>query len=268
MLSNDKFKWYSNQDEFLTSNFKFLYDFDNLTKQLIIDNAYTPDVYKFYSNYFIFPFINYPIIDDTYFMEKNFNISIANLNNSIINFNNLNFNNLNSIENQYEIIYICLIKLSVYDNIKKINFNYEILTNFLHNYLLRINKIITQLFNFLNSQTKKEIFKLSIKDKQNIFSQEQIEILIFAINKYKSLIEIFQVIKVIGIKFYSDDKNFILFIRLFFSIIIEIYDTIQENLYKIRKLSNSKSNLSKLFSILNTSFIYIRKQGFFKKNIY
>jgi hypothetical protein len=70
MLSNDKFKWYSNQDEIFPSNFKFLYDFDNLSKQLIIDDAYTPDIYKVNSNYLLFPFINYPIIDLILFSDK------------------------------------------------------------------------------------------------------------------------------------------------------------------------------------------------------
>jgi hypothetical protein len=264
MLSNDKFKWYSNQDEILTSNFKFLYDFDNLSKQLVIDDAYTPDIYKFNSKYLLFPFINYPIIDCAFFTEKNTSIYNINFDNS----NNMNFDDLNSIENQYEIVYNNLIKLSVNDDIKKNNFKYNILTNFLHKYLLHIHKIFTKLFEFLNSYTKKEIFKLSIRDKQNVLSQKQIDIFIFAINKYKSLIEIFQVIKIVEIKFYSGDKNFILFVILFFSIIVEIHDTLQDNLYKIRKLSNSKSNLGELFSVLNVSFIYIRKHGFFKKNIY
>ena len=261
MLSNDKFKWYSNQDEIFPSNFKFLYDFDNLSKELIIDDAYTPDIYRFNSNYFIFPFVNYPIIDYIYFYEKNIDWTNINICHEYINWDDNDF-----VESQYENIYCNLIKLSINDSIKKINFNYNILTEFLDKYLLNIHKIFMRLFDFLNSQTKKELFKLSICNKQHIFSQKQIELFIFSINKYKSLIEIFQIIKVIGIKFYSDDKKFILWIISYFSSIIEIYDLIQSNQYKIRKLSNSKSNLAKLFLILNSTYIYVKKQGFLKKN--
>ena len=55
---------------------------------------------------------------------------------------------------------------------------------------------------------------------------------------------------------------------IIFDYIIGIYDLIDENIYKIRKLSNSKLELCELFKKINIVYLSIRKQGFLKKNIF
>ena len=57
-------------------------------------------------------------------------------------------------------------------------------------------------------------------------------------------------------------------ICIIFDYIIGIYDLIDENIYKIRKLSSSKLELTDLFKKINKIYIYVRKHGFFKKNIF
>lgn len=269
ILSNDKFKWYSNVINL--NNFKFLYDFDNFEKKIIIEKAYTPDVYKINEKFYIFPLVNFPIIQDDFFtLNKNI---IKNINNDDfiyeeINFNNGSFSDLSKIEYQYIKFYNILIKLSILTSLDIKKFQSNTMCNFLYNYIIKIKNQLYKIFNFLSSNTKKEIFKLSIDNGQKIFSKLEIDNYIYIISKYKSLVELFQIIKVVGIKFYSNDKNFILFNTLFFSNLIEIYDEIEDNLYKIRKLSNAKSNIAGIFSNLNITYIYLRKYGFFKKNIY
>ena len=53
-----------------------------------------------------------------------------------------------------------------------------------------------------------------------------------------------------------------------YSDIVNIYDEIYKSIYKIRKLSSSRTSIKQIFLDLMVAFIYVRKQGFFKKNIY
>ena len=76
----------------------------------------------------------------------------------------------------------------------------------------------------------------------------------------------YQILKIIGYKFYLKENKFINKLINIFSNIIFIYDSIENNIYKIRKLSNSKSNLKELFAKLNISHIYIKKNGFIKSS--
>lgn len=269
LLSNDKFKWYSEPDNSYypdyPSNFKFLYDFDTWTKKLIIGNAYTPDIYKFDSKCFLFPFINFPIISEDYIGWVN--NSNNNLDDKWESYNKIKSKfYLKSVDTQFKSLYFYLLKLSVGYNVDS-DLDLKFI-NWIMDYLVELKKAFTKIFDFLNSNTKKEIFKISLENKNKFFSNEQIDNFLFSITKYKTMIELFQIIKVIGIKIYPNDKKFILFIISIFSSLIEIYDGINDNLYKIRKLSNSNSNLNTLFTELNHTFIFIRKQGYFKKNIY
>jgi len=261
LLSNDKFKWYSNIS---IQNFKYLYDFDNHTKELVIDESYTPDIYKLENKYYFFPLVNFPIILDKYLKNivlssNDFYINKKKIKNNIIDLFNINYDN----------IYNYLIYYSVQEKITNIsNNNLFDLINLINNFSNEIKTNFYKIFTFLDSNTKKDIFKLSIKFKQNFFDQNQINYYIYIIDKYKILIELFQIIKVIGIKFYPYDKNYINLCTLLFSNIIQIYDNIDDNLYKIRKLVNSKSNIKLLFKNIYLTLIYVKKQGFFTKNIF
>ncbi len=273
LISNDKFKWYFDHKNIIVKNFKYLYDFDNLTKELIIDNAYTQDVYKYNEKYFQFPFYNYPIINDDFFNFKinNYLDKIIIINkNDLANININNFKQQIDLEKNFNEIKKYLIFYSVQDitlNNSNIKNNYINIIIFIQDYCVGIKTIFYHVFNFLNSYTKKEIFKISIGNNQKIFNPNQITNLLFSIEKYKTLIKMFQIIKVIFVKFYTEDKDIILSNTKIFSIIIEIYDEIYANIYKIRKLSNSNSNLKDVFTKLNILFVYIRKQEFFKKNL-
>lgn len=270
LLSNDKFKWYSepdNTDLDYPSNFKFLYDFDTWTKELIIGKAYMPDIYKIDSKCFLFPFINFPIISEDYIGWKN------NPSNNPNNNPDDNWDSCNKIKSKFYLKYVDTQFKSLYFYLLKLSVGYKVevdlkFINWIMDYLVELSKSFTKIFDFLNSHTKKEIFKISLENKNKYFSNEQIDNLKFSITKFITMIELFQIIKIIGIKIYPNDKKFILFTISIFSSIIEIYDEINANLYKIRKLSNSNSNLNTLFTELAHTFIFIRKQGYFKKNIY
>ena len=90
-------------------------------------------------------------------------------------------------------------------------------------------------------------------------------------DNYLELIEIYIVIKFIVFKNYSNLNSMselIYNLSKIFNYIMIIYDTIDIHIYKIRKLSGSKIELGKLFKKINTIYIYVRKQGYMKKNIF
>lgn len=259
IISSDKFSWYNKQDNELDAlkninikNFKYLYDFDNSIKKLVIGNGNTSDIYVENSQCFLFPLINYPIVSDIEKITK-LNIQELNFTNNIMYPNNL----LNH-----------LILYSVCETNQHNLIKYDILFNNIEIITSDIKKTFKKIFDFLNSKSKKDIFKITIDSKQTFFAEYQIEKILAHISDYKLLIEIFQVIKMIGIKKYSSDINFIIYLTKLFTDIVEIYDRVQDNLYKIRKLSNSKSSLKKIFLCINITFIYIRKQGYFKKCLF
>ena len=262
LISSDKFKWYTNKLE--TKNFKFIYDFDKLTKELIIDNSFTYDIYKFNDKYLMFPNINFHIIEDKHilniFVEKDYDVII-----NILKSYKLNKSITSIIDIEIEHIYKFLLFYYVNDNINSLIDIYNIV-DFIIYYSNIIKNIFSIIFDFLNNLSKKEIFKLSLKTENKKIGGLSINILILILEKYNFIIYLYQILKIIGYKFYLKENKFINKLINIFSNIIFIYDSIENNIYKIRKLSISKSNLKELFAKLNISYIYIKKNGFIKSS--
>jgi hypothetical protein len=63
-----------------------------------------------------------------------------------------------------------------------------------------------------------------------------------------------------------NSKKYIIRLAKLFSIIMIIFDNIESNIFKIRKLSNNKSDINKLFLELFAHHIYMKKNGFCKKD--
>ena len=141
------------------------------------------------------------------------------------------------------------------------------LIDFLINYSEYVKNNFIKIFLFLDSYSKNEIFKLSIQIEQKNISSEQLDTYTKIVYIYEIIIESFQFSKILIYKHLSTNLELIKKLMIFYTNIIEIYDGIQDNLFKIRKLSNSKSDLKNIFLKINTTFINIRKCGYFKKII-
>jgi hypothetical protein len=261
LITNDKYKWYNDINSIQLMNFKYLYDFDNNKVKLIIDKAYEPDIYKISNINVSFHFINTPFID-----VNKYNNSLINLNIEKIDLKKISYFNYLS-DTQIDIIYNKFIYFIINDQNSESNLYWDKIIEYIITYSNYLKKSFDIIFNFIKQFTKKEIFKISIEKNNNYFTSEQITNLLIVLNKYKYLIDIFIYTKIIQYKYFKSDKDKILKNIIFYSIIIEIYDEIYTNLYKIRKLSNPKSSFGNLFSQINTIYIYIKKQGFLKKNI-
>lgn len=265
IVSNDKFKWFKHYNTLEIKNFKTLYDYDLGEKKIIIDIPYTPPVYKINSHYYIFPFINYPHLEENISQDIKLIINIEELK-KIFEIKNKKISS-REIKN----IYIYLFNLSIMETNIKTNQEFTSIINFCLNYLEYIEKKFNKINDFLSSNSKEKIFKISIEANSNIFDKHEIKNYLILIENYKIFVEIYIVIKFVVFKNYSKtDFTSILILDLckIFDLIIGIYDLIDTHIYKIRKLSGSKSELDELFKKINTIYIYIRKRGYLKKNIY
>ena len=273
LISGDKFKWYIDYEKLDIHDFKILYNLDDLKKKIIIDKAYTSDIYKINDKYYLLPFINFPIIKIEYYNNKYLFENI----NFILNKINEN-TTFDDIENIYKYLFL----YSIQNDHENKSMNTLKIYDFIKEYTEQIKNNFGIIFNYLSIQSKQNIFKLSIKSdnkllikndnkllikNDNKFSDEDIEKYTKLLEIYKLLVELYQIMKFIGYKYFLDNKEFINKLIIIFGNIIQIYDLMDEHINKIRKLSNSKSNLNKLFSKFNTIYIYIRKQGYYKKNI-
>lgn len=260
IISNDKFKWFEYYESLEIKNFKLLYDFDSHEKKIIIDIPYTPSIYKINSCYYMIPFINYPILQD----DLNYNILSLNKLELIIKtkFKKITSNDINKI-----FVYLFHLSIIGTNNISKL---IEII-NFISNYLEYIELKFNKIIDFLSVNSKEKIFKISIETNLNLFSEYDINNYLMIMDNYLELIEIYIVIKFIVFKNYSNLNSMselIYNLSKIFNYIMIIYDTIDIHIYKIRKLSGSKIELGKLFKKINTIYIYVRKQGYMKKNIF
>ena len=105
----------------------------------------------------------------------------------------------------------------------------------------------------------------------NLFSKNEIKNHIVILDNYLKLVEFYIIFKFVIFKINTmgyDKSVHIDNLCLIFDYIIDIYDLIDEHIYKIRKLSNSKSEQNVIFKKMNTIYIYIRKQGYLKRNLY
>lgn len=260
IISNDKFKWFEDLQFLEIKNFKLMYDFDLNENKIIIDKPYTPPLYKIDSKYNIIPFLNYPIL------KTNLSIDII----SIENIKNIDFiiNKKNHLINIIDIekIYEYLFYSSIYNNSIGSDLKYDRILEYILNYIKFIFIKLNTIEKFLSSNTKENIFKISISNEFNFLSEQEIIDFQLILDNYLKSVEIYIIYKFIIFKLKKYDLIFKL--TEIFNNIIEIYYMIDKFIYKIRKLSNSKNKISSLFKKINKIYIYIRKQGYLKKNIF
>jgi hypothetical protein len=84
------------------------------------------------------------------------------------------------------------------------------------------------------------------------------------IEKYISLTEIYLMLKTMS--FLLVGNKTIIKIAKLFSNIIKIYDEIDVSIHKIRRISNSCTELHKIFLIMLSNHIFMKKNGFCKKD--
>jgi hypothetical protein len=203
-----------------------------------------------------------------------------NIKNNEVNINENNFNiDIDiSIENIKEILF--KINYLLYKNII---LDEKITINIINKVIEISSKIYNNLkiiFIFLKNNTKNSIFNYNINSDIIIIKEINIEFLKSDIIKYKIACETYIILKTINLKLYNKSipesqdiqelpksGEFTLKLCKLYSIIILIYDNIHDNLLKIRKLSNEKTEINKLFLLLMSTYLSIKKIGIFKKNI-
>ena len=248
LISSDKFKWFTDKLDKIY-NFIYEYNFDENKINILIDKSHTNDIYITNFNKFIFPFNNFPILDEKFL----FIINLDDINKELIKDNNF-------IENINLELYIkILLNIYIQKSNNKIVYFEQIINNLIlfSKYLINNFEIIFKLF---NKYTKKEIEKINNYN----FKNDDINKIKKNINDYKYFVNIYIIIKCIIISY--NLKELILKNVRIFTNLIHIYDELNNNIYKIRKLSNNKNDFDKMLNELNSLFIYIKKQGFFKKN--
>ena len=193
---------------------------------------------------------------------------------------NVNYNiNQNHINNFSELLTIFISKLI--KNIKTaINEISEVIDKINLISKKAIDKIEKQKSNFLytilfeKSNDRSNISSLTIDNylhntsssDNNIKIKETTEYLQLKknIEKYFFLTEFYLILK--SISFLVNSQKTIIKISKFFCYLVKIYDGIEENIYKIRKISNDVNCLNKLFLNILSHHIFIKKNGFCKKD--
>jgi hypothetical protein len=241
ILSNDHFKYFSCNNLTLDlKEIKILYDFDNNKTKYTISNSKNDIIYvnkKFYQIY-----IN-NIIPIDIFSNLNEEKELIILKTTLFKFiNKIYIKNLSNSDLD-EIINIC---------------------NKIKEYIKDINIFFDEIFKFIESKTKKEIFKIMLTNisNNNIFSDEFQNSFVIKLNSFKDIIDIFLVLKFIKLN-YIEESFLQLYIDIFDSIVF-IFDKIDDSIDKIRKLSHGNCKY-KVFNQLNSIYLYFKKIGFFKK---
>lgn len=295
ILSNDKFGWFNDSNKLEIKNFKFLYDLELGEKKIVIDNQYTSSIYKSDNVYYSIPFVNFPFIEKIIQTnslqtdDNEFQIIFQ-----IIFQTKLKKISTNDIKKIIEYLFF----YSTNGPIQYIINNLNKIIEFVINYLEYIANNFNSICNFLSSKSKNNVFKISIGiddrilddiliipstsiiDSQNAisgannkknFSKHEIKQYLVMLDNYLKLVEIYVILKFVIYKIYIsnyDTSEYVDNLCLIFDYIIGIYDLIDEHIYKIRKLSNSKSEQNVIFKKINTVYLFIRKQGYLKKNIF
>jgi len=282
------------QDDYLLI---FLYEF--LNKKKINSIIISGDKFKFYKKtvrlkniynlYEIEKLMIYPIIcnqsfSDVFKMKDNTNYYLINKYFPIIELENLILSNKEKcdLENVNDIISFFL--FNYFDYVYKLNkkeIDIKIIKNnnqYIKNLLILLNnsiKIITQLnnklkivFNFLESKSKKDIIKLVLtdieKDNLKILPSSLIDKFDFYINEYKKVLNIYLIAK--SFRLFYGSQEYIIRLSKLFTLLTYLYDLIDLNIFKIKKLGNKNSGFNIVFLKLNSIFKYIKKIGLFKKN--
>lgn len=293
IISGDKFKWFNHVDNFL-KNFRLEYDFNNLTININSCDAYSNDIiiyknYKYQLGYFYFPFIT----NLSGLMQIDINLNDRTYFNDYIN-NLLDYINVE----KYELIINYVIKIFI--NLIMFNGenNIDIITNYSDFIVLLISNIIHVLKNSvdeiiniidklsqINKKAVNKIEKIDSKILYNIFlklndydlskKHTQLDLIYNDItqelDKFKKNIDIYifltnfyMIIKSMSFLL-SSGKPIIKMAKLF-SIIMKIYDKINDSIHKLRKISNESSELNKVFLLILSHHIFMKKNGFCKKD--
>ena len=299
IISGDKFKWFNHSENFI-KNFNFEYDFHNNKINIKLCNAYSNDIiiyknYKYQVGYFYFPFIknlNVLVNSDYRDIIKN---QDNYLNNFLIYLNN----------EQYEEMINDTIKIFLFSIELNYEKNVDYLSNYTNFITSLISKIIHQIkpnfeeiikiINRISDISKKTYEKIEknngiliykiifdsndsfsnlssltiesfLNDQKNSIIQETPEYIDFKKNmeKYFFLTEFYLIIK--SMSFLLTNNKITIKIAKLFSYLIKIYDKIESNIYKIRKISNDSTFYNQTFLKILSYHIFIKKNGFCKKD--
>jgi hypothetical protein len=255
IISGDKFKFYNGNIPI--KNLNLLYDCDYNKIQLIMSDQYSSDLIK----------INNSVYTTTYYFP---NVYIGDF---IKPKPNLNDN--------LDIIHVIKLVINKYvEYLIKVNNNEEFdLNDYVKNiipfqnqtikFITQINSKFKIIFNYLESSSKKDIFKLLIDNDNSsssssfAFSSDFIDNFKSIISKFKIVIKIYLIFK--SFKQFYTHKEFTNKLSKLFSLIIWNYDKFDDNIHKIRKLSNKNSLFNIMFLEINSMYLYIKKIGLCKK---
>ena len=302
VISGDKFKWFDN-NSISIKNFKLEYDFNNLKVNLKIVNAYTNDNmiyknYKYQIGYFYFPFLkNISKIKDLNIEDDFFNSKELYINNFIQNISNQDYE---SILNYTIKIYLILIELNYLKNDDVIqsyaSFFINLISkiiieckNSLENIILilnRVSSISKKAFDKIEKYNSSLLYKIIFDYDNDLsnFSSLSVDLMDFSKNNnlenvvdnkeykklkksielYTFLSEYYLIIKTLT--FLLNSNKYIIKISKLFSHLIEVFDKIENNIYKIRKISNGVNPFNNLFLKILSHHIFIKKNGFCKKD--
>ena len=243
LLSGDKFKWFTFINESINSvkNIKFLFNFDNESIEYVLSNAYSNDLIKINDNISELAINYFPIL--TFSNDNDFTNLLSNF------FINKSFlkSDATLINNEY----------------------YTLLVD-IYKYTKEWCKDFSIIFEFLEKYSKSEIFKILKKINQNNFKYKNIDFERFRlkIGQYKEICNMYVLIKHINININSllINKVHVVIVQIF-SCIVDINDSIYNNIFKIRKLSSDRSSINLFFMELGSMFTYVKKMGFFKKQL-
>jgi len=271
---------------------------DAYTNDLIIFKDY-----KYKLGYYYFPFIkNLDFIKNIKYSQEEILENKEHFIDTLFGF--INQEKYNNVLVYLILIFINLIELNVNYNINQTHINNfsELLTIFISKLIKNIKTTINEIsevIDKINLISKKAIDKIEKQksnflytilfeksnDRSNISSltidnylhntsssdnnikiKETTEYLQLKknIEKYFFLTEFYLILK--SISFLVNSQKTIIKISKFFCNLVKIYDGIEENIYKIRKISNDVNCLNKLFLNILSHHIFIKKNGFCKKD--
>lgn len=285
IISGDKFKWFNHFEKYL-KNFGLEYNFNDSTINIKTCDAYSNDIiiyknYKYQVGYFYFPFIQN--------ITEIMNIDI-NLNENTHEHINILLNYIN--DEQYELIINCVMKIFI----NLIEFNMENRLDTIINYsnfiILLISKLIyilkdnfNEIINILDKLSqisKKTVNKLEIcellysnnvllnshifelSEKNDSDASQQLYKFKKNINKYIFITNLYLILK--SMSFLLSSGKPIIKIAKLFSVIMTVYDKINDLIHKLRKISNESSELNKIFLMILSHQIFMKKNGFCKKD--
>jgi hypothetical protein len=270
IISGDKFKWFIHTENYL-KNFKLEYNFDTLNINIVKCNAYSNDIIIYQNIIYQLGYYYFPII-------QNLN-DICNIDIDLNTFINIYINNLN--EDKYELITNCVIKIFINliilnreNNIDTISRYSNLITSIIKKTIKIIKPNFEEIIYILDKITtvSKKGLENDIYNLQNIIFYDiisfdyavEITKLNQNIEKYIFMTNLYLIIKSMSFLL-NTDKSIIKIAKLF-SVIIRIYDKIENSIHKLRKISNTKTEINKIFLKILSHHIFMKKNGFCKKD--